>query len=719
MSIFNFRKLLKSESGFSLAEVMVAAGMVGVVSLAVTQLMQNMSKGSKKLQQDSEVSSIEQRIAQNMRKQSNCTASLRGTALAFGASIPITDLYMVKPTWVRSNAGDVAANKNVFAHASLVDPTSIYGAGGSRVRLAEMSIAGFHNGGPMGDLGSYDGASIQQTYTFAGDGGATDGGANTVRNQGDIVLRVSFQRSVSVNVAAGNTAQEVSDAHKAKSYGAETTVKFIPLRVVTNGAGIIQECYGDNSNYVEASCDSLDGTIDSGDCKNLKVKNVAADAAGAALTVEGNLQVDPDPSNPAHASDKGSVGIGLAANTGTTSNLDVAGSVGIGTASTGTSGDLNVNRSVGIGVGANGTAGDLGVNNSVGVGMPANGTAGDVSINNDVFIGHNATVTNNVNIQNSLGVGTTAPGTPGAGHFTNSVAVGSTTPSGTPGDFYASNRVGVGIVNGGAAGSLRVNNSVGVGKAASGTSGDIDINNNARIVRSASIGGVAPSGIAGDLNVARYINVASNSGGVSIQVNKLIRTSASISEIDNSAKNFVTQEWVNNHVGQALAPAGVVSAVVGYIDSMSVSQGYEAIKKAICNSLRINGKGTGGTSGTTGCNITGYNSIKTMAWTSSTYELKIEEEGGGVKTTYVYNCSKSGKCYHLYASGNAYVSGSGSFGGNVTASGYIRANSYVKGLKFCIGSDCRTSFATRKCGHRQVVVAIGRGGGVGCAADAW
>jgi len=651
--MFSFKKIIKSQSGFSLAEVMVAAGMLGVVSLAVTQLMSNMSKGSKKLQQDAEVYGIEQRINQSMRKQSNCTASFRGENLSAAFS-DVVDLDLARPAWSRSAAGDVAANKNPFAVAG-----TVYGAGGSRVEVENIAIAGFYDGDGPAVAGSYSlTANRQQQYTFLADGNATDAGANTTRNMGEAVIRVTFRKQID---RAGGDAQARED-HNKKTFGAETIIKYIPIRVVTNGANVIQECYGDTSNFTEASCDTIDGTIDGdGDCKNVTIRNVIANTNDPAVTVEGNLVISPDPTNLAtHDSDKGSVGIGLAPNVGSASNVDIAGSVGIGTPSSGTAGDLNVGRDATV-------TNNLNVVNSIGVNALPTGVPGTVHIGN------------------MLAIGATPPaGGVGTASIQNSLVVGSGTASGTVGDITASNRVGVGAANPGASGSLRVSNSVGIGVDPSGNAGDLNIARNGTITGTLAVNGVT--------------------GGNSITVNKNILTTANINEI-TANKHLVTREWVNNHVGQALAPAGVVSAMVGYIDNMNVSQGYEAIKAAICASMRINGTGTGNTN----CDITGYTALTSVTWNSSTHLLTINQKGGSAVTTYVRNCSNSGtRCSQVLTTGYMY------------AASYIRSASYVQGSSLCIGSTsrCRTNFNYQRCGTGSNMVGMTTGGAIICAWDA-
>lgn len=667
------------EKGFSLVEIMVAAGMLGVVSLGVMNVMSNMSKGSKKLQQDSEVYSLEQTVRMNMRKQRNCTASFRGLTLTTNFTA-IPDLKTARGAWIRSNAGDVIGNKNIYAVAG-----NVYGAAASRVTLASIEFAGFFAGpeDQPGTAANYSLGNTSAAYNFNGDLGATDGGANVVRTAGAAKIRLVFQR---LTQNRGTDAQASLEMRK-KSYGTERTVKYVNFDVVINGAGVIQECLSDQSTFVEASCDSLNGFMEDGKCKDIFIENRLGNAGlqqSPAVTVQGNLFISPDATEGAptgQVSDFGSVGIGLLPNTAAgavASNLDVAGSVGIGVASTGVAGDLSVNNSAAIGGGIvpSGNDGDLQVkggfsvgatappatdgsahfDNSVGIGVAPTATAGDLSVNRSVGIGMAPLVGangGNLSVARGLGVGVASPNVVGRGHFTENVTI---------------------------------DNSVGVGTAASGDAGDLDILTNL------TVGGVA------------FINGNDATASKrSMTVGGTVRSDATIAQIDQDNKHLTTKEWVRQHVGQAFAPTpALVGSLVTYIDNMSATDAYTAIKEAICSSMTINGSGTGNTN----CDITGYNSITAMSWNSTNYLLTITERGGGTRTTPIYNCSRNGTCTNLYASNDARI------GRDLI----VTRNAHARW--FCISGNCRTSFATRRCPSNQVVVAIGRGGAVGCAYDA-
>ena len=80
---------LKSIKGFSLAEVMVAAGLIGGLSLALLQMTKTQGEVQKRSEVSFEITSMSSAIAQNLLNSDACTATfVAGTVVADGLIIP-------------------------------------------------------------------------------------------------------------------------------------------------------------------------------------------------------------------------------------------------------------------------------------------------------------------------------------------------------------------------------------------------------------------------------------------------------------------------------------------------------------------------------------------------------------------------------------------------------------------------------------------------------
>ncbi|PIK14038.1 hypothetical protein [Halobacteriovorax sp. JY17] len=675
------RKFLSNSSGFTLAEVVVAAGMLGVVSLGVTQLMGNMTKGQRKLTQDSTVSSVTQRAEMLLRREHNCSANLRGLSVDSGSWTNLPNLVRATNNWSRSNGDDTPGNK-----VEVLASDTLYGGASGSVRLKSIDFRGYYQSGSTiyGDDASY-GNGAESSYTFDGDTKATDGGANTQRQIGSVVYRLTFER---LGRGRDGTDAEAQEDFNKRSFGSETTVKFIESRVIANGLRVIQSCYGDNENFVEASCDTLDGTIENGDCKGITVKSIISNTAPA-VTVSGNLSIEPD--NSGGPADRGSVGIGAAINETSQSNLDVAGSVGVGMGSTGNPGDVSLQNSLGVGVAANSQSGDALINNSVAIGNGVTGgLEGTLRVRQGVTIGDGAGM----------------PAGDGVMAVKRAVAIGS--------------GVNPPNVDGGLA--VKTSVAIGTGNNASGTNGTLDINN------SASIGaGYNPNGVDGDLRVKKSFRAGTNAGNLGVgaieSLNGSKRVTISDGRITTSERynstasanalsqtDFVTREWVNWVVASTLKPTGAASTIANYLNSVT-SEGdtYAAIKMAVCDSIMINGtRNMAGdcTVGNVGRMYSSYN--------ATTNVIRLYQPDTPYDVTYtIKDCSQNGKCSNVYSNGwikGSYVTALGRNSGTNNGSGS------VTGSKICIGVNCRTTFGTQRCATGQNAVALGRGGTLGCAA---
>ena len=71
--VYFIKKICKENSGFTLVEIMVAAGLLGGLSLAVMELTSNSAKSAKKLQQDFEISNVMSNVVNVLRDEKSCS----------------------------------------------------------------------------------------------------------------------------------------------------------------------------------------------------------------------------------------------------------------------------------------------------------------------------------------------------------------------------------------------------------------------------------------------------------------------------------------------------------------------------------------------------------------------------------------------------------------------------------------------------------------------
>jgi type II secretory pathway pseudopilin PulG len=474
---FLFLKTLRSNKGFSLAEVLVAAGMLGVVSLGVMQVMKQTTQTSKKMSQDFEIGQTVNAISSLMRSGLGCQRTLAfnrtegriTTPNIVGANVPLG------PAWV-PNPANTSIITEFFDGAIATEPTATTagrarfqsGCIGGTVALLAPCIYGFGSGRMLlesSTLGDYPNA-------------ATVSGVAT--------LQLVFLKGPFIQVyanagggAAGSAAvtalpAAVRQKLGASSYGAERIIKRIDLQVTVlqsctewdafntttnptrNGlfagatcpGGVpgneIAYCNTDQDSIFTATCNIMGGVLDDQDrfCKGVSFKARNADpvvgqeiidgqpsAPGpyTAIVAHGNAEVlynlgvgRPAPGPPGVPTD-GSI-YGNAVGTGTGGQIYGMGNLSLGPVSN--------NAHVAAMGGAGAPSGNIWMEGSLGVGASAPdllaGQEGSIDMSGSLGVGFSSdnTGSGNINMAGGLGVGVAGAIDPGNVHITNSLGVG-------------------------------------------------------------------------------------------------------------------------------------------------------------------------------------------------------------------------------------------------------------------------------------------------------
>ena len=129
MNLF-FKKIdFKEERGFSILEVLIAAGILGVVSLGVMQFAQNSGSLARKINQETEIFKILDTIRSVLDNEQVCDSTLKGKS-PHGDGDDIRSINFT----------------NSLKKADSIKVGEIYGTGGSKFKISKMKIKNYSKG---------------------------------------------------------------------------------------------------------------------------------------------------------------------------------------------------------------------------------------------------------------------------------------------------------------------------------------------------------------------------------------------------------------------------------------------------------------------------------------------------------------------------------------------------------------------------------------------
>lgn len=658
-----FKKITKSEAGFTLAEIMVAAGLVGVLSLAVLQLTENMQKSTKKLHQDFNKNQLMNMLATNMMNSNACANSFVQNDGTLAQPLHFPDAGTVPPLYGNG------INPQVNGIEAGVDRE--IRDKNNRVILSPGDVYGDNT----------EGAMVIETIrlnNYENNAAPWNNGAQTATLELKVSKRVAAQLE-----ARGKTAAEADAAAKRTSLGQAFSYIRIPVKVKLNGAGEVESCYTEFESHLQTVCNtSFQGTheeLSSGKCKSVMIESVGSDptdvnaARNAAITVaEGSLELVKDTASRETIVSNNDA------------SIDMEGGLGIGT--TRSTGDGNVNASGGVVIGA-ATA----------------PTVGDIKALSGFVAGNTAVDPDNGDI---LAVGGASLGSVGANPqpgdllVTSGVSAGGASANPDNGDFVGTGglSVGPGTPNPDS-GDILATSGIKAGTTGSAPyDGDV-------IAR----GGISV-GVTG-------IRADPNTGWVDADAGMVIRTtmpanptgmaSAASSSVNELVPNI---GWVRQQIARTLAPTpGDVSSIMSDIMDTAIGDSDSAaiiLKRNICQNTRIrhaNGAYATGSwiSASNRCDFTTYNCSESGRCTHvyANFEMRAGRD------------IHAGR--HLYVTSNAYANYIRSYG-NMYANGDIDVDEVYARNRVCARGNCYTMFHSAICGGRSVMVGI-RNGRIICA----
>jgi type II secretory pathway pseudopilin PulG len=229
---YNFLKL---QAGFSIMEVMIAAGLLGIVTVGVLQVTKNMTKSSKTDAQRVEFAQVTNQIQSLLRDEYSCEATLSGLSPSGGGS--------TFPSFKRKKPDGTTS--------SVLTSGQVYGTGGTPIFLKKMEIKNYNASSGIAELW-------------------------VTMNKG----RKDFD---SMTMAEK---QSVGDT----SYGTAVVPKVLKVQVILDGAGNIKDCISDKDDYTSGACAMINGDwADKVNCKSIKVDGNGIDPS---ITARTHMQVN-------------------------------------------------------------------------------------------------------------------------------------------------------------------------------------------------------------------------------------------------------------------------------------------------------------------------------------------------------------------------------------------------------------------------------------------
>ena len=277
-----FTKLFGNSSGFSIAEVMVAAGLLGVVSLGVMEISKVQTKTQKRASADLDMNQIFTDLSLILKDPQNCIASLSDSTDAPNQTATGTAFktYVASPTGTQNRVTnlwrmrfDSTTNKYVSVGSTpayIVDyvsgsTTGTYTLGSSRnIRISSLVVK------PAGSAwvaNTENAADAEVIFGVKSTTGITGKGDVTVGTQKEVVFK-----------------------------------RKIKLTVVPDSSGKIYSCMRDELNEATDSCDLFNGTVlpDDDDATKRRCKSITVQAAPSvttALNLKGGIKVNTTPTN--------------------------------------------------------------------------------------------------------------------------------------------------------------------------------------------------------------------------------------------------------------------------------------------------------------------------------------------------------------------------------------------------------------------------------------
>ncbi|ATH09170.1 hypothetical protein BIY24_14820 [Halobacteriovorax marinus] len=705
----NFRFL--NSKGFTLAEIMVATGMLAVISLGVMQLMSNMNRGQKEFEQNAEIRSILNNIEVSLQDTNTCNYSM--VVNKFTDSAGLYDIDEIAAADISTYTPGVLVRRILNPNKSFFTAAADEGPVADLERTDDIVVASMCNEDYAGAL---DSPTLKDYGCLIGN----DKGRILIRRMwlgrdsgGNTSLFITFISGGLINVFMDDPAVDLqayynnlrtndpeAAAKLSGSFGSPIVTKFIRISLssvtatqvtpmnnmtsvarITDPAGALAEgdvtnCFTSLTDTIQAACENFGGNYHDldGSCRALRIRsdNASNDAEAGydasfipsiptnavspggprstAIATEGHVYVGPL-NNTAGAESVGgnlwASGVGIIGSPSFTVAPDAGGD---------DQGELWTQSHIRAGSKASGTAGDHG--NIYADGGLVLGTA---NMNPADDSGH-------IYSNGGIALGTTSGTALTGPHMKTSggLSLGNANQSPADGHAMISGGAKIGSLATGAAmpdNDLAVTSGVSVGVngpnpySANPQDGSVHAQNSYYGAGSLHLGshvGTNSAG-AGHIRISGALNVGAGqtqtaAGTAHIQG---IGYSYGLATNETNIKALTTIEWVKERIAKTLAPTGSsANEIATDILQNAIKDpksGIVAIQKDACQNFYVRNNSQTYITGT---------------WNSATKRCYFNNNAR--------DCSIDGQCTNVYAN-NAVISDN-----YMRATGYIRAGSYVR-----------------------------------------
>ena len=624
-------KTLSESGGFSLAEVMVAAGILGILSLAITEMTSNIAKSQRTMEQKFELGSILNDVEFALRSRIACERTLSGRVVAAGAGTAFTEIR------------DSSSINRVILSSVPGAVANTLGNNSNGFTVTQIRLVGFVNELVAPTAAGYIGNTAGTHFTVVN---TVDGtGAPVTLRDGLALIRVTFTKGFVGQ--AGRTATEQANFQNLLSTGNNVTVHNFRVRVMTTTGNAVVSCQSGDTQILQAACASLGGIFTPGDgrCREIEIFEDPTDAASVygvkasnSLKVVGGVTIGVN--NAAHPD----------ANLPPAGSLQVQTTAAIGGAATVTG---NINALANVGIGGNADAvhrlrvmgGTSRFDDPVGIGINADPLP-------YVADTHRLRVQGRAMVSGNVGIGDVAE----TAHRLRVMGGSARFQNGNSAVFI---NVAAGTNN-----TLNINPSAGIfQEMLEGTTPRVRINDSGMIEISntnldtagqvkVEIGGVSIENA--NYRPVRVFNQPLNNASAATSTFRAIN-----SEID---AELTTKAWVRRMVFGTFYESDPtkIRDVIANMALYAQHQPWDSVSGAICTSIRVRNVG-----------------VNTTSYTSCTFD-------GTNCNCPVRDCSTAGSaCVALHTgtidtTGNATIGGFATVNGRVTAGAHITAGTYIE-----------------------------------------
>ena len=223
----------RSEKGFTLAEIMVTAGIVAVLAVAIMRMNSMAQKTAKTTAQQLEATQVLSRVQQILQDPISCQKTFENATPQ-----PTATITVIK----RKVSGSATPENAVGAGATCVSGT--LKPGGTSICTS--------GSGSSGRVALFKMVLKQTNSPLVLDGAAT----------GELELHMVKGAGATINWEAAPSSQASKiDIHNLSSYGGITTIKRIPVSLFMKASKVV-DCYTNELNFIEQACLSLGGNYD-------------------------------------------------------------------------------------------------------------------------------------------------------------------------------------------------------------------------------------------------------------------------------------------------------------------------------------------------------------------------------------------------------------------------------------------------------------------------